>query len=63
MVKILKFGQNSERMVKILTIYGFVWFDLGFRALNFNNASSMVYYEDGHRAARVAKKKTVLKKS
>ena len=61
LVKIVKFGQTSEKMVKILKIHGlvwFVWFDLGLRALNFRTVSqspNMVYQQGGHRAARAAK--------
>ena len=60
----MKFGQTSEKMVKIVKHHGlvwFVWFDLGLRALNFNTVSqslsNMVYQQGGHRAARAAKKK------
>ena len=61
MVKILKFGQTSEKMVKIVKHRGLVWivwFDLGLRALNFITVTQCpiwVYYQGGHRAARAAK--------
>ena len=45
MVEIVKLGQTSEKIVKILKIHGlvwFVWFDLGLRALNFKTVSHSV---------------------
>ena len=58
MVKIVKYGQTSEKMVKILKIHGlvwFVWFDLGLKALNFRTVSVHYSLQGGHRAARAAK--------
>ena len=59
----MKFGQTSEKMVKIVKHHGlvwFVWFDLGLRALNFITVTQSVTdqysYQGRHRAARAAKK-------